>query len=177
MEMNADTIVRLLTNSGFHGVRVEPDFVYMEDPSCILRSFEIFADYAWWFIFVITGMMLFGWAISMIRGAKNDFFMNLRNLILIFGIVSIARPIMNFIYGDDLFARGCRTISIPMSEMNRLLDARRAKLTERGEYDLYEEFNIYDSGAAYNDAPVHETPYSAAPLTSGGEPESLTIKR
>ena len=149
MEMNADTIVRLLTNSGFHGVRVEPDFVYMEDPSCILRSFEVFAD----------------------------FFMNLRNLILIFGIVSIARPIMNFIYGDDLFARGCRTISIPMSEMNRLLDARRAKLTERGEYDLYEEFNIYDSGATYNDTPIHEIPYSDAPLTSAGEPESLTIER
>lgn len=173
--MNADTIIRLLTNSGFHNIRVDPDFVYMEDPSCILRSFEIFANYAWWFITVLTGAMIVGWAISMIRGAKNDFFTNLRNLIVMFGVLSIAGPIMNLIYGDDLFARGCRTISVPMSEMNRLLDARNAKLKSRDEYDLYEDFDIYDSGAVYDDTPIHDVPYSAAPLTSSGQPADLRL--
>lgn len=148
--MNSDTILRLLENSGFHGVRVDSEFVYLEDPSCILRSFETFVDYAWWFITVLTGMMLFGWAISLIRGAKNDFFMNLRNLILIFGILSISRPIMNFIYGQDLFAHGCKTISVPLSQVNELLDARNSKLSNNGQDDLYEQINIYDSGANYS---------------------------
>lgn len=168
--MNADTIIRLLTNSGFHNVRVDPDFVYMEDPSCILRSFETFAHYAWVAIMILTGLMLTGWAISMIRGAKNDFFTNLRNLIIIFGVLSIAKPIMNLIYGGDLFARGCHTISVPMTEMNRLLDARNSKLKSRDEYDLYEDFDIYDSGA-----PIHEIPFSDAPLTSSGDPAALDL--
>ena len=173
--MNADTIIRLLTNSGFHNVRVDPDFVYMEDPSCILRSFETFVHYAWFAIVVLTGFMLTGWAISMIRGAKNDFFTNLRNLIIIFGVLSIAKPMMNIIYGDDLFARGCRTITVPMTEMNRLLDARNSKLKSRDEFDLYEDFDIYDSGATYNDTPIHKVPFSDAPLTSAGEPADLRL--
>ncbi len=146
--MNTDTIVRLLENSGFNGVSVDPDFLYFEDPSCILRSFETFIDYAWIGIAVLTGMMLFGWAISMIRGAKNDFFINLRNLILIFGILTIARPIMNFIYGDDLFARGCQTFSVPLSQVQELLDTRKLRISESDDY-LYEEFDIYDSGTVY----------------------------
>ena len=82
---------------------------------------------------------------------------------------------MNLIYGDDLFARGCRTISVPISEMNRLLDARNAKLKSRDEYDLYEDFDIYDSGAVYDDTPIHDVPYSAAPLTSSGQPADLRL--
>ena len=144
--MNADTIVRLLTNSGFHNVRVDPDFVYMEDPSCILRGFETFINYAWMAIVFLTGLMLTGWAISMIRGAKTDFFINLRNLIILFGVLTLTKPMINLIYGDDLFARGCRTIAISATEINSLLDMRNAKLKSRGEYDLYEYFNIYDSG-------------------------------
>ena len=173
--MNTDTIVKLLTNSGFHNVRVDPDFVYMEDPSCILRSFETFAHYAWIAILVLTGFMLTGWAISMIRGAKNDFLTNLRNLIIIFGVLSIAKPMMNVIYGDDLFAHGCRTITVPMTEMNRLLDARNSKLKTHDEFDLYEDFDIYDSGATYADVPIHEVPFSDAPLTSAGEPADLRL--
>lgn len=150
--MNASTIVRLLENSGFHNIQVNADGVSMEDPSCILRSFETFTEYAWTAIAILTGLMLFGWAISMIRGAKNDLFMNLRNLILIFGILSLAKPIMNVIYGGDLFAHGCKTIEIPMDEINKLLEARNSKLTDRSQYDLYEEFNIYDSGPTKSNA-------------------------
>ncbi len=146
--MNTDTIARLLKNSGFYGVSVDPDFIYVEDPSCILRSFETFIDYVWVAIVAITGMMLFGWAISMIRGAKNDFFMNLRNLILIFGILSIAHPIINFIYGDDLFARGCKTFSIPMSQVADVLESRNSKISGADD-NLTEKIDIYDSGAMY----------------------------
>ena len=169
--MNADTIHRLLENSGFHNIRVTPDFVTMEDPSCILRSFETFADYAYAAIVAVTGLMLFGWALGIIRGAKNDYFENFRVLLLIFGILSLSRPMMNMIYGGDLFGIGCRTISVPMTEMERLLAARTARLSSDETGGLYENIDIFDSGA-----PIHTVPYSDAPLTSAGEPADLVVE-
>ncbi len=145
--MNADTFVRLLQNSGFHNVSQDSEFVYMEDPSCVLRSFETFAEYAWIIICCLTALLLFGWAISMIRGSKNDIFTNLRNLILMFGVLSAAGPIVNAIYGDDLFGRGCDTIQIPMHQVQQMLAERDARLSETMTDSLYEEFDIYDSGA------------------------------
>lgn len=148
--MNTDTILRLLKNSGFNAVGTDGVFIHIEDPSCILRSFEAFTDYAWIVITAIAGVLLFGWAISMIRGAKTTdaMFMNLRNLTLIFGALSAAKPIVNFIYGDDIFARGCKTINVSIAEVQKILDARNARLATMNTDDLYEEFDIYDSGAA-----------------------------
>lgn len=175
--MNTDVILRLLTNSGFHILGADGSFIYLEDPSCILRSFETFIEYAWVIIAFLTGILLFGWAISMIRGAKNDIFTNLRNLLIIFGVLTAAGPIVNMIWGGDLFARGCRTIKVPISEINRLLDARKLKLTERNQYDLYEEFDIYDSGASYYDNSVapNEIPYADAPVMSAGNPDDIDV--
>lgn len=175
--MNTDTIIRLLTNSGFHVLGVDESTLYLEDPSCILRGFETFIDYAWIAIICITGMLLFGWAISMIRGVKNDIFTNLRNLIIIFGALSAVGPIVNLIWGDDLFARGCRTIEIPMSEVNRLLDARKLELSKRNEYDLYEEIDIYDSGAPTNEDSrlPHEIPYAQAPIMAPDVPQEINV--
>ena len=145
--MNTDTIIRLLTNSGLYNVRADSYFVYVEDPSCILRSFEVFMHYAWIAIVVITGLLLFGWALVLIRGAKYDsIFTNIRNLVLIFGILSAAPLIVNFIYGDNLIARGCDTIKIPIQEVNEMLEMRKEKLGKNDEADMYEEFDIYDSG-------------------------------
>lgn len=174
--MNTETILRLLQNSGFHILGADGSFIYLEDPSCILRSFTTFAHYAWIIIVFITGMLLFGWAISMIRGAKNDIFTNLRNLVLIFGVLAAVGPIINMIYGDDLFKRGCRTIKVEMSEVNRLLDARKLKLSSRDEYDLYEEFDIYDSGAnIIAGAAPNEIPYADAPIASAGMPDDVNV--
>lgn len=143
--MNTDTIFRLLENSGFHNIRADSGFLYMEDPSCILRSFETFTEYAWFAIALLTGVLIFGWAISMIRGAKYDnIFTNMRNLILIFAGLTLAKPVVNMIYGQDLFARGCRTIAVPLSEINKMLDARNEKLKENDQY--YEVLDIRDSG-------------------------------
>jgi hypothetical protein len=41
---NVATILRLLENSGFYNVRADAEYVYMEDPSCILRGFETFLE-------------------------------------------------------------------------------------------------------------------------------------
>lgn len=168
--MNTDTILKLLQNSGFHGLHADTEFIYMEDPSCILRSFEIFIEYAWVVITALTGLLLFGWALSKIRGAKNDIFSNMTSLILIFGVLSVARPVMNLIYGDDLFGIGCKTIQVSISDMNQLLQLRQDVLATDS---LYENIDIYDSGNDYANAPLHELPYSVAPISGSGVPGDI----
>lgn len=166
--MNIDTILRLLQNSGFHVLGMDSTYLYLEDPSCILRSFETFFEYAWVVILCITGLFLFGWAISLIRGAKTDYFTNLRSLIIMLGTISAIVPIVNMVWGDDLFARGCRTIRVSFDELNKLLDVRKLELGRSDEYNLYEQFDIYDSGLSYNNTP--DAPYSDAPIPGAGSP-------
>ena len=167
--MNTDVILRLLQNSGFHIRGMDDAYLYLEDPACVLRSFETFLEYAWIVIVCITGLLLFGWAISMIRGSKNDIFTNLRNLIIMLGTVSAVAPIVNLIWGDDLFARGCDTIQIPFTELNKMLDARNLALGDSDENKLYENLTIYDSGLGGT------TPYSVAPLARAGAPVDIDI--
>lgn len=144
--MHIEEIRRLLTNSGIRVLDADSMSVYIEDPSCILRGFETFLEYAWIIITAITGVLLFGWAVSMVRGAKNDIIINIRNLFLMFAALSMVGPILGMIYGDDIFGIGCKTINISVSELNTLLDARHKKMSKRTG-DLYEDFQIYDSGA------------------------------
>ena len=143
--MHTDEIVRLLQNSGIRVLGADSMSVYIEDPSCILRGFEIFIEYAWIIITAITGVLLFGWAVSMIRGAKNDIMINIRNLTLMFVTLAMIGPIVGLIYGDDFFGIGCKTINISVNELNTLLDARHKKMSPHTN-DLYEDFQIYDSG-------------------------------
>lgn len=142
------TALRLLENSGFHNLRADSEFIYMEDPACVLRSFETFIDYAWFIITFFAGLLLFGWAISMIRGAKYDnIFVNLRNLMLIFLGLSLTKPVINFIYGDNLFAYGCRTIAVKHVDVKKMLDARSTSLKKYDPSQLYEDLVITDTGA------------------------------
>lgn len=143
--METATIIRLLSNAGFHVLGADGASLYIEDPSCILRSFQTFTEYAWVIITFITGMLIFGWAISMIRGAKNNIFMNLRNLTIMFGTLAAAGAILNMIYGGDLFARGCRTVAVDINTVNEMLDMRKKKMSPQ-QTDLYESIDIYDSG-------------------------------
>ena len=143
--MNTTEIVRLLENSGIRVLGADSMSVYIEDPSCIMRGFQTFLEYAWIIITAVTGVLLFGWAVSMIRGAKNDILINLRNLTLMFLVLSMVGPILGLIYGDDIFSIGCKTINVSVTELNTLLDARHKKMSERTG-DLYEDFQIYDSG-------------------------------
>ena len=171
--MNTDTIIRLLSNAGFHNVGADASYIYMEDPACILRSFETFIEYAWVIIVFVTGMFLFGWGLSLIRGAKTDgIFMNLRNLVLIFGALSAVWPILNAIHGGDVFTRGCNQIKIPLSEINKVLDMRKLTLTERDEYDLYEELNISDTGAL--PMPTDDTPQAPVDMPTESVGPSAT---
>ena len=143
--MDIEQILRLMQNAGFRVHGADAQFIYIEDPACVLRAFATFAEYARLAVVGVTGLLLFGWAISMIRGAKNDIFTNLRNLILIMGIVSAAGPIINVIFGDDLFRRGCSTAQISIADVQEMLAARNTRLARQSD-DLYEEFDIYDTG-------------------------------
>ena len=165
--MNTDTIIQLLKNSGFHGLRADSGYIYMENPSCILRSFETFVDYAWIALIAITGFLLTGWAISMIRGIKNEITTNLRNLLIIFFALSLVKPILNVIYGGDVFAAGCDTVRISIAETNRMLEARNDSL---GEDEVYEVLTIYDSAENYYQAPIHTQSFLDAPLSGAGNP-------
>lgn len=175
--MNIDTIFRLLKNAGFNVLGSDGVYIHLEDPSCILRSFETFLDYAWIAVTFITGVLLFGWAIAYIRGSKADsLFNNLRNLTLIFGILAAVKPAINLIWGGDVFARGCKVIKVSIYEVQKILDARNLKLKARGENDLYEEFDIYDSGAIAALGMPNELPYGAAPLFGAGDIESIPVQ-
>ena len=142
--MNTETIVRLLKNSGINVIGADASSVYIEDPSCILRGFETFMEYAWIIITAVTGVLIFGWAASMIRGSKNDIFSNMKNLTAMFLALSMAGPLVNMIWGDDLFARGCKTIAVPIQDLNTLLDMRNAKLKNAGG-ELYENNGLSDT--------------------------------
>ena len=138
--MNATEIERLLQNSGIRVLGTDSVSVYIEDPSCILRGFQTFLEYAWVIIIFITGVLLFGWAVSMIRGAKNDIATNIRNLFLMFAALSMIGPIISVIYGGDIFGIGCKTIQVSIDELNTLLDARHRKLGTPTD-----NFQVYDS--------------------------------
>lgn len=154
--MDVSTIVRLLTNAGFNvkGVNATKTHLLIEDPSCIIRSFQTFLEYGWVILCLITAILLFGWAISMIRGAKTDITTNIRNLVIMFGILSLTGPIINVIYGADLMARACNVVKIPLTEVQQILETRNARLSQSD--NLFENIDIFDSGIRRSDAPPSE---------------------
>lgn len=154
--METATIIRLLSNAGFRVLGTDGANLYIEDPSCILRSFQTFTEYAWIILTFITGMLIFGWAISMIRGAKNNIFINLRNLTIMFGTLAAAGAILNMIYGGDLFARGCQTVAVDINTVNEMLDMRHKKMSPQ-QTDLYESIDIYDSGVVRANVTANNT--------------------
>lgn len=170
--MDTETILRLLHNSGFNNLSVDSVNIYMEDPGCVVRSFQTFFEYAWTVLIFIVGILLVGWAWAMIRGSKNaqmaSLTNNVKNLILILGTVAAVPVFVNTIYGGDLIGRGCKTIAVPLDTVNALLDMRKEKMKKYDEFQLYEQFDIYDSGAN-----MATTPYSDVPLASAGAPGNI----
>lgn len=133
-----------MERSGLRVTGIDTNFIYIEDPSCILRGFETFIGYAWDVLLLITVFLIMGWGISMIRGAKNDIINNMKNLILIFGILTVVPLILNLVYGGDLIGRGCKTLKVSVGEINEILAARAQ--TKSLDASLYEDIDIYDSG-------------------------------
>ena len=146
--MDKVTILNLLTNSGLKVFDIDNDFIYFEDPSYILPAFDAILHYAWIVIMVLTGIMLFGWAVLYIKnGVKIDtLFNNAKTIILILCTLSIVKPIVNFVYGDDLFAKQCEVKKVSIASVKELLDMRAEHFGKSNQAMLYETFNVIDSG-------------------------------
>jgi hypothetical protein len=119
--MTPNTLIKILEQAGFHEITIVGNVVNMEDPSCVIRGFETFISNAWIIVTALTGILLFGCALSMIRGAKNDIFSNMKYLVLIFGILSVSGLIMETIYGGKFLSSWCKTVQIPISEIESLI--------------------------------------------------------
>lgn len=123
--MTPNTLIKILEQAGFHEVEVVGDLVTMEDPSCVIRGFETFISYAWVIVTALAGILLFGWALSMIRGAKNDIFSNMKYLVLIFGILSVSGFIMETIYGGRFLNTWCKKIEIKVDDIAKLVEQKQ----------------------------------------------------
>lgn len=145
--MTIEIILRHLENSGFRVLGSDGAFIWLEDPTCFVRQMSDFVDVAWVFITFFAGVLLFGWGVSLIRSAKGNSVNNIRNLFLMFGTLAAARPIANTIWGGDLFGLGCKTIQVPVAEVNKIIDSANLKLKTREENELFESIEIYDSAS------------------------------
>ena len=174
--MEQETIITLLTNSGLKVFDIDANFVYFEDPSCIFPAFDTVFHYAWLAVIILTGIMLFGWAVLYIKnGVKIDtLFNNAKTLILILCVLSLAIPIVNFIYGDNLFAKQCDRMQVSLVEVNELLEQRNKNFAESDEAILNEDYSYNDTDESYipatsNSAYVEYTNNSTIYITPNGE--------
>lgn len=142
----ANIIENLLSQAGLHA-RVQGDFIYMEDPACITRGFENFATNAWTVLVLITFGLVLCWGVLMIRGAKNDIKENIKNLVLIFGIMTASGSILNLVYGGDLFGVGCREMKVSIDNVKDLLAIHIQ--TTNNNVSLNKSMNDSESGTTY----------------------------
>lgn len=147
--MDKAQILNLLQNSGLNVKGMDSDFLYFEDPSCIFPVFDQILEIAWIVILMLTVLLLVGWAVLYIKNGANinTVFNNAKSLILVFAVLSVVKPIVNVVYGDNLFAKGCEIKSVSLSSVNELLEMREKQLKKSDEAMLYETFNVVDSGA------------------------------
>lgn len=150
--MDETTILNLLTNSGLNVFGMDSDFIYFEDPTCIFPAFDAILEYAWIAILIMLAIMLLGWGMLYIKnGIKIDtVFNNAKTLILILCILGVVKPIVNIVYGKNLFAQQCEVKQVSMVAVKELLETRNKKLGKSDENLLYESFNMIDSGAIYS---------------------------
>ena len=146
--MDVTYIKNLLINSGFTNINVDDGFISFDDPTCILPAFDTMLHYAWIVVMTLTGIMLFGWAILYIKnGVKiGTLFNNAKVIILILGTLSIVKPIVSFIYGDNLFAKQCEQKRVSLTEVEKLLALREKHFGTNDQAMLYETFVVSDTG-------------------------------
>lgn len=142
------TIINLLTNSGINVYGIDDSFIYFEDPSCIFPVFDTILHYAWIAILILTAFMLTGWALLYIKnGMKiNNVFNNAKTIILILCILSAVKPIVNLVYGDNLFGKQCDIKRVSIESVTELVNMRNEKFKKSDDALLYESFEVIDSG-------------------------------
>ena len=135
-----EDIMRLLQYAGYKKSPNCPsdDFVCIFDPTCVWPPLLEFINTAWVIIAVITGFLLAGWGITMIRGARHDMVKNIRDLVLMFGILAAAPPIISVLGGDDAIIKQCKTIEIPFSQIQSWIQENSGKKFHDGGYEIFE---------------------------------------
>ncbi|MBR5354829.1 MAG: hypothetical protein IK122_01740, partial [Alphaproteobacteria bacterium] len=112
------------------------------------------------------------------NGVKIDtLFNNAKTIILILCILGVVKPIVNFIYGDDLFGQQCEIKQVSRATVNELLNQRNKKLGKSDENLLYENFNIVDSGPVYSGEPDEHISISHETANVLNESEIETINK
>ena len=146
--MEEAVIKNLLTNSGLKVISIDSSFISIEDPACIFPAFDAILDYAWIVVLILTGIMLFGWAILYIfKGVKiESIYHNAKSLVLIFAVLSLVKPIVDVVYGDNLFEQQCEIKQISRKQVDKLLNLRTKNLGKSDNYLLNETFDVIDSG-------------------------------
>ena len=170
--MDIAKIVLLLKNSGFQNITVGNGIIQFDDPACIYTAFDSILNFAWVVIVFLTVLMLFGWAVLYIKnGVKiNNLFNNAKTIILIFCILSAVKPIVNLVYRDNLFARGCARKQVSLTTVQELMEIRNKSLPKSAEDELYEIFEMTDSGVIYDSDSLYATEnssYESAGYNSG----------
>ena len=147
--MPIDQILFLLRDSGLNILGADGTHIWIVDPTCFTASVIQLLSYAWAAIAVVTVLLIAGWAWSLIRGGTGvqAIANNMANLILIFGTLSAAGPIVNFIYGDDLWNMGCQRIGVPITMVQEILDMRERTLARFDPNALFETLRIHDTHA------------------------------
>ncbi|MCL2369549.1 MAG: M23 family metallopeptidase, partial [Alphaproteobacteria bacterium] len=145
--MDINQIMHFLNQSGLTILGTDGAHIFIQDPTCWTANIIQLLGYAWIVIVFMTGILLTGWAFSLIRGTSEIKGMvnNLRSLVIIFATLSVVGPIVNFIYGDDLWGMGCRVIVVPTETVQELVDARTRTIRQFDPYALWESIDIWDS--------------------------------
>ncbi|MBQ6109932.1 MAG: hypothetical protein IJL05_00950 [Alphaproteobacteria bacterium] len=146
--MENANIIDLLKNSGLNEVSIENGFVLFQDPTCILPAFDVVLHYAWIIVLILIGIMLFGWGVIYIRnGVKLDsLFGNAKSLLLILTVFALVKPIVNVVYGDNLFAKQCDIKKVSLDTAQDLLKQREKQFENNTVYMQQETFDVIDSG-------------------------------
>lgn len=105
----------------------------MTETGCFISSVFHFLGEFQILLYILAGFLLAGWAISLIVGAKINIMNNMRNLCIMFVILSLIRPVMAVMYGSsrDFDSVACRTVKVSAEEVRRLLEqSMNARLTD-----------------------------------------------
>ena len=138
--------IEILRASGLNVIEELSDSntIAFEDPSCIYHVLDNLLSYASVISGILAGLMLTGWAVLYIKnGIKLEGALkNLRNLFLIFAVLGLTKPIVNFIYGENLLSKQCKPITVSAKTVLELKNQRPPLKTA-----VYDVFIVTDSGA------------------------------
>lgn len=136
-------VAKILTKAGYILQDCNQDgFLCITDPTCIWPPLLEFITNAWYVLTAITGILLAGWAVTMLRGASHDMIKNLRTLVLIFGSLSVALPAVNMLGAGKAIVGQCGDpIMVSYDRIQELVQMSRETL----EHQQFENFDISDS--------------------------------